>query len=60
MRKLNKREEAVIAYLESNKNTLNAMYVDAQRRNDREVDWFLGHAAEAISIYIKVEELLSK
>ena len=57
-RKLNKREQEVLDYLDKNKNDFNKLYVSAKNRNDPAVDWFLGHAAEAIIIDQHVRDIL--
>lgn len=59
MRKLNKREQAVLDYLATNANTLNASYCSAADRNDIQEQWYLGHAAEAISISMEVRKMLT-
>lgn len=59
MRKPNKREQAVLDYLSKHKNILNESYCEAERDNDPQRDWYLGHAAEAISIESTVRDMLT-
>jgi hypothetical protein len=56
--KLTKREIAVLDYLEAHAKSMKKNYTEAYFRKDENIDWYIGHSAEASIVYSHVLNIL--